>query len=190
MAPPKKSKKSKKDRKLRKSKSVVVPVEAKAGDSDCIPREIYPMMRRKDLSFSLGSRKRLSITYVRRPGVEAAIRAHQHTRKSTVSQVTWRFIEALEKRATHHLKWPDSSRMEEIKSEFEASFGLPNCCGAIDGTHIIMTLPTVQTSDDWCDSEENYSMLLQGIPDSASRFPPSNSGLRPPKPDYAFPCPL
>ncbi|KAF3960484.1 hypothetical protein CMV_014810 [Castanea mollissima] len=90
--------------------------------------------------------------------------------QSTVSQVTWRFIEALEERAKHHLKWPDSNRMEEVKSKFEVSFGMPNCCGAIDATHIIMTLPAVQTSDDWCDPENNYSMLLQGIVDHEMRF--------------------
>lgn len=90
--------------------------------------------------------------------------------QSTVSQVTWRFIEALEERAKHHLRWPDSKRTEEIKSQFEASFGLLNCCGAIDATHIIMTLPAVQTSDDWCDPENNYSMLLQGIVDHEMRF--------------------
>lgn len=90
--------------------------------------------------------------------------------QSTVSQVTWRFVEALEERAKHHLKWPDAIRMEEIKSKFELSFGLPNCCGAIDATHIIMTLPAVQTSDDWCDQENNYSMFLQGIVDHEMRF--------------------
>lgn len=90
--------------------------------------------------------------------------------QSTVSQVTWRFIEALEERAKHHLKWPDSHRMEEIKSNFEALFGLPNCCGAIDATHIIMTLPAVQTSDDWCDPANNYSMFLQGVFDHEMRF--------------------
>ncbi|XP_021280328.1 protein ANTAGONIST OF LIKE HETEROCHROMATIN PROTEIN 1 isoform X1 [Herrania umbratica] len=90
--------------------------------------------------------------------------------QSTVSQVTWRFIEALEERAKHHLKWPDSNRMEEIKLQFEVLFGLPNCCGAIDATHIIMTLPAVQTSDDWCDQESNYSMFLQAIVDHEMRF--------------------
>ncbi|KDP21415.1 hypothetical protein JCGZ_21886 [Jatropha curcas] len=90
--------------------------------------------------------------------------------QSTVSQVTWRFIEALEERARHHLKWPDSNRMEEIKLKFETLFGLPNCCGAIDATHIIMTLPAVETSDDWCDQESNYSMFLQGIVDHEMRF--------------------
>lgn len=90
--------------------------------------------------------------------------------QSTVSQVTWRFIESLEGRAKHHLRWPDLGRMGEIKSKLEASFGFPNCCGAIDATHIIMTLPAVQTSDDWCDPENNYSMLLQGVVDHEMRF--------------------
>uniref|UniRef100_A0A2P2Q2V4 DDE Tnp4 domain-containing protein n=1 Tax=Rhizophora mucronata TaxID=61149 RepID=A0A2P2Q2V4_RHIMU len=90
--------------------------------------------------------------------------------QSTVSQVTWRFIESLEERAKHHLKWPDAKRMEEVKSKFRASFGLPNCCGAIDATHITMTLPAVETSDDWCDQEKNYSMFLQGIVDHEMRF--------------------
>ncbi|KAL9227530.1 hypothetical protein vseg_003210 [Gypsophila vaccaria] len=90
--------------------------------------------------------------------------------QSTVSQVTWRFIESLEERARHHIKWPDQDRREEIKSKFQKSFRLPNCCGAIDATHIIMTLPAVQTSNDWCDEANNYSMLLQGIVDDEMRF--------------------
>lgn len=97
--------------------------------------------------------------------------------QSTVSQVTWRFIEALEERARHHLNWPDFNRMQEIKLGFEAAYGLPNCCGAIDGTHIMMTLPAVQTSDDWCDQEKNYSMLLQGIVDHEMRFIDIVTGL-------------
>lgn len=97
--------------------------------------------------------------------------------QSTVSQVTWRFIEALEERARHHLNWPDFNRMQEIKHGFEASYGLPNCCGAIDATHIMMTLPAVQTSDDWCDQEKNYSMLLQGIVDHEMRFIDIMTGL-------------
>ncbi|XP_071741842.1 protein ANTAGONIST OF LIKE HETEROCHROMATIN PROTEIN 1-like [Rutidosis leptorrhynchoides] len=90
--------------------------------------------------------------------------------QSTVSQVTWRFIEAMEERGRHHLKWPDHDNLQKIKSNFESLFKLPNCCGAIDATHIVMTLPAVQTSDDWCDQVKNYSMLVQGIVDDKSRF--------------------
>ncbi|XP_042430641.1 protein ANTAGONIST OF LIKE HETEROCHROMATIN PROTEIN 1-like [Zingiber officinale] len=90
--------------------------------------------------------------------------------QSTVSQVTWRFIESMEERARHHLRWPDADRMEEVKTQLETAFGLPNCCGAIDATHVIMTLPAVESSDDWCDQESNYSMFLQGIVDHELRF--------------------
>ncbi|KAM3385832.1 hypothetical protein ACQJBY_009505 [Aegilops geniculata] len=90
--------------------------------------------------------------------------------QSTVSQVTWRFIESMEERARHHLVWPGQERMEEIKARLEAVSGLPNCCGAIDATHIIMTLPAVESSEDWCDPAKNYSMFLQGIVDNEMRF--------------------
>ncbi|XVF83602.1 hypothetical protein PTKIN_Ptkin16aG0502600 [Pterospermum kingtungense] len=64
--------------------------------------------------------------------------------QSTVSQVTWRFVEAMEERGLHHLNWPSTeAEMEQIKSKFEKIRGLPNCCGAIDITHIVMTLPTI-----------------------------------------------
>ncbi|KAK1288628.1 hypothetical protein QJS10_CPB19g01187 [Acorus calamus] len=76
----------------------------------------------------------------------------------------------MEERAKHHLKWPEKSRIEEIKSNFKIKFGFPNCCGAIDATHIIMTLPAVETSEDWCDQASNYSMFLQAIVDDESRF--------------------
>ncbi|KAJ4812875.1 nuclease [Rhynchospora pubera] len=97
--------------------------------------------------------------------------------QSTVSQVTWRFIESMEDRARHHLCWPDSAKIEEIKSQFEATFGLPNCCGSIDATHIVMTLPAIESSDDWCDSERNYSMFLQCIVDHEMRFLDLVTGL-------------
>lgn len=90
--------------------------------------------------------------------------------QSTVSQVTWRFVESMEQRAKHHMKWPEPERLEQIKAKIEATFGLPNCCGAIDATHIIMTLPAAESSDDWCDQESNYSMSLQVIVDHEMRF--------------------
>ncbi|KAJ6829588.1 protein ANTAGONIST OF LIKE HETEROCHROMATIN PROTEIN 1 [Iris pallida] len=76
----------------------------------------------------------------------------------------------MEERARHHLKWPEPERMEQIKSELETACRLPNCCGAIGATHIIMTLPAVESSDDWCDQESNYSMFLQGVVDHERRF--------------------
>jgi hypothetical protein len=90
--------------------------------------------------------------------------------QSTVSQVTWRFIESMEDRARHHLTWPNQERLEQIKAVLEDAYGLPNCCGGVDATHVTMTLPAVESSEDWCDHAKNYSMFLQGVVDDQMRF--------------------
>lgn len=92
--------------------------------------------------------------------------------QSTVSHVTWRFVEAMEERAIHHLRWPTTeTEMSEIKSKFERIRGLPNCCGTMDTTHIMMCLPSVDPSNDiWIDRESNHSMIVQAIVDPDMRF--------------------
>ncbi|KAK0592477.1 hypothetical protein LWI29_019818 [Acer saccharum] len=92
--------------------------------------------------------------------------------QSTVSQITWRFVEAMEERALHHLQWPTTeAEMENLKSKFEKIRGLHNCCGAIDITHIVMNIPAVDPSNNvWLDREKSYSMILQAIVDPEMRF--------------------
>lgn len=91
---------------------------------------------------------------------------------STVSHITWRFVEAMEGRGLCHLSWPSTEmEMEEIKSKFEKIRGLTNCCGAVDSTHILMTFPTVDPeSSVWLDCEKKCSMVLQAIVDPDMRF--------------------
>ncbi|KAM2140684.1 hypothetical protein ACFX1Q_007061 [Malus domestica] len=91
---------------------------------------------------------------------------------STVSQVTWRFVEAMEERGLHHLQWPSTeAEMAEVKSKFQKMRGFPNCCGVVDTTHIMMCLPASDpTSNAWLDQEKNHSMVLQAIVDPDMRF--------------------
>ncbi|KAF7120780.1 hypothetical protein RHSIM_Rhsim13G0086800 [Rhododendron simsii] len=94
------------------------------------------------------------------------------TNHSTVSQLTWRFVEAMEERGIQHLQWPSTEQeMTKIKSKFEKIRGLPNCCGAIDTTHITMLLSSTEMdSNVWLDREKNHSMILQAIVDPDMRF--------------------
>ncbi|KAG6436881.1 hypothetical protein SASPL_101785 [Salvia splendens] len=84
---------------------------------------------------------------------------------STVSQVTWRFVEAIEEKGLCHLQWPSTeSEMTQIKHKFEKIRGFPNCCGAIDTTHITMLLTSSdQEANTWLDHKQNHSMILQAI---------------------------
>ncbi|KAL3338182.1 hypothetical protein AABB24_030365 [Solanum stoloniferum] len=92
--------------------------------------------------------------------------------QSTVSQITWRFVEAMEERCLHHIRWPtNQDDMKDIKSKFENIRGLPNCCGAVDTTHIMFCLSTADPlSKVWSDLEKNHSMILQAIVDPDMRF--------------------
>lgn len=87
------------------------------------------------------------------------------TNHSTVSQVTWRFVEAIEEKGLHHLQWPSTlQEINDIKSKFEQIRGFPNCCGAIDTTHIVMVLSSSEARTDvWLDRENNHSMILQAV---------------------------
>lgn len=92
--------------------------------------------------------------------------------RSTVSQITWFFVEALEEKGLHHLQWPSTEQeMAGIKAKFETLQGLPNCCGAIDITHIKMMLSSIHLENKvWHDRMENHSMVLQAIVDPEMRF--------------------
>ncbi|MCO5581640.1 hypothetical protein L7F22_035529 [Adiantum nelumboides] len=69
------------------------------------------------------------------------------------------------------IKWPSTPmEMQAVKVGMERAQGFPNCCGAIDCTHIQMEAPQNELSSDWYDRKGHYSMTLQGIVDSTIRF--------------------
>ncbi|KAK1409494.1 hypothetical protein QVD17_36020 [Tagetes erecta] len=98
--------------------------------------------------------------------------------QATVAELTKRFVEALLLKTDSYIYWPSTkSEMRDIISKFEKIGGLPNCCGVIDSTHILMTLPVVDRSANvWCDRQGNHSMTLQAIVDPYLRFRDINAG--------------
>ncbi|MCO5574417.1 hypothetical protein L7F22_028202 [Adiantum nelumboides] len=66
--------------------------------------------------------------------------------------------------------------MQEIKEGFRAMRGLPNCCGAIDCTHILRNLPKNEANEAWFDRNGDYSMIVQGVVDHRMRFMDLNIG--------------
>eukprot|EP01018_Ginkgo_biloba_P005223 Gb_27975 [translate_table: standard] len=105
--------------------------------------------------------------------------------KSTV-KVVKKIVFSLKKQANNLIQWPtDLTSLHQIKEGFRLKQGFPNCCEAIDATHIQMDLPYNESSFDWYDREHNYSMLVQAIVDSNMRFldicigwPGSLNGIR------------
>ncbi|CAH9126568.1 unnamed protein product [Cuscuta epithymum] len=122
---------------------------------------------------SLNDRVAVALTRLSSGGSLSVLRDTLGIHQSAVGQITWQFVEAMEERALHHLRWPSTAEdIRGIKDKFESIRGLPNCCGAIDVTHVTFG----QSSTDpfgqiWCDSENNqHSMILQAIVDPTMRF--------------------
>lgn len=91
--------------------------------------------------------------------------------KSIVIGVVQKFLDAMVSRRNTYLYWPrDARKMSQVKGAFKVKQGLPNCCGAIDCTHINMELPSGELSNAWFDRYHNCSMILQAIVDSSMRF--------------------
>ncbi|MCO5586302.1 hypothetical protein L7F22_040241 [Adiantum nelumboides] len=88
---------------------------------------------------------------------------------SIVSRVFCQFIAAIVKHKSTFIHWPRAPlELEQVKRGFEAKQGFPNCCGAIDVTHINMDLH--QEKCKHIGLIEIYSMTLQAIVDSDMRF--------------------
>ncbi|XP_047080686.1 putative disease resistance protein RGA4 [Lolium rigidum] len=83
--------------------------------------------------------------------------------KSTVLLVAEKFVDAVLKRAAHHLSWPNSSKKDEIKSTFGKIHNLHNCCGVICTTHI----PFGQNC---YHAGENGRILMQAVIDPKMRI--------------------
>lgn len=96
---------------------------------------------------------------------------------STVCKTTWKFIKSMQRRAMHHMQWPRGEEMEHVKEGFRKLHGMPNCCGAVDVTHIVMELQVGDSTADWFDREHNYSMVVQAVVDSDGRIRDVFTGL-------------
>ncbi|MCO5571151.1 hypothetical protein L7F22_024887 [Adiantum nelumboides] len=90
---------------------------------------------------------------------------------STVSRVFCQFIGAMMKHRSKFIHWPRTTiDLQQFKDGFEAKQGFPNCCGALDVTHINMDLPCGEAHVAWYDRNHSYSMTLQAVIGSEIRF--------------------
>ena len=62
-----------------------------------------------------------------------------------------------------------SAEVEHLTSQFYGHYGIPQCLGAIDGTHIMIKQPC-DSSTDYINRKSTYSLNLQAVFDYRYRF--------------------
>lgn len=91
--------------------------------------------------------------------------------RSTVVKIVNKFVNSVREKAGCFLQWPSTpEQFTRVKDGFLNKYGLLNCCGALDTTHIAMDLPSGEPADIWLDRNHNFSMALQAVVDTDLRF--------------------
>jgi DDE superfamily endonuclease len=71
------------------------------------------------------------------------------------------------------IRMPSADRLQEVVDGFRARSGLPNCVGAVDGTHVPLDVRPPQHAgpgDYWCQRKQVYSIVMQAVVDSRGLF--------------------
>ena len=97
--------------------------------------------------------------------------------KSTVGDILRQVCGAISHNFGHLIAWPVSRRLTRIATGFQTKQWLPNCIGAIDGSHIYIASPSnTIVAADHRNRNKSFLILLQGVVDSKCYFTSINTG--------------
>ena len=97
--------------------------------------------------------------------------------KSTVHGILRQVCVAISNNFGHLIAWPVGRRLARVTAAFQAKQWLPNCMGAIDGTHIYISAPPNSiVAADHRNRNKSFSILLQGVVDTKCYFTSVNTG--------------
>ena len=97
--------------------------------------------------------------------------------KLTVHGILRQVCSALSAHFGHLIAWPTGGRLARVTSAFQAKQWLPNCIGAIDGTHVYISAPpTSIVAADHRNRNKSFSILLQGVVDTKCYFTSLDTG--------------
>ena len=68
-----------------------------------------------------------------------------------------------------YIKWPEGEKLKDVVELFEHKWGYPQCCGAVDGSHIPILAPT-DFHTDFFNRKGWHSIILQAVVDPCYRF--------------------
>ena len=97
--------------------------------------------------------------------------------KSTVHGILRQVCSAISLNFGHLIAWPAGRRLARVTSGFQSKQWMPNCIGAIDGTHVYIAAPPNSImAADHRNRNKSFSILLQAVVDTKCYFTSINTG--------------
>ncbi|CAL9693780.1 unnamed protein product [Knipowitschia caucasica] len=142
--------------------------------------KLQPFMERQNTAFRLcvPLKKRVSIALWKlATGGDYRTIGHLFgVSRATVCRCVQEFCAAAESSLVlEFVRCPDQERLQTIAEYFENRWGLPNCVGAVDGSHIPIVAPK-EFHTDYFNRKGWHSIVLQAVVDGKGLFWNVNSG--------------
>ena len=142
--------------------------------------QLRPEIQHMDTNYrqAVPVKKRVAITlwYLATPGEYRTIAHLFGIARSTVCVIVKEVCKAILKvLLRQYISFPSGDELNDIVEGFENSWGVPQCVGAIDGSHIPILGPKEQHTD-YYNRKGWYSIILQGVVDHRYRFIDINVG--------------
>lgn len=125
----------------------------------------------------LTTTKRLAITLAKLAS-SGELRNIAHTfgvARSTVCVVVNTTCKQITATFSGEIKFPRGDDLDEVSNSFLGLGGLPGVCGAVDGSHIPIKAPHINSRDYYC-RKNFYSVVLQAVVDHKKMFTNINFG--------------
>ena len=97
--------------------------------------------------------------------------------KSTVHDILRQVCSAIANNFGHLISWPSGRRLARVTTAFQSKQWMPNCIGAIDGSHVYIAAPPNSiVAADHRNRYKTFSILLQAVVDTKCYFTSINTG--------------
>ena len=136
--------------------------------------ELRPELYRCDTHYRMAipveKRVAIAVWFLATPGEYRTIGHLFGVARCTVCVIVREVCRAIERvLRPRYISFPNNYRIQTIIQGFETEWGVPQCVGAIDGSHIPILAPK-NNHTDYYNRKGWYSMILQGVVDHKYRF--------------------
>ena len=136
--------------------------------------QLRPYIKRKDTRFrkSITVEKRLAVTLwcLATPCEYWSISHLFGIGRSTVCEIVHSTCQVIvDQLLSQYINFPSGPRLDSIVSGFNHQWGIPQCAGAIDGTHFPVCAPILNHTD-YYNRKGYYSINMQAVVDHQYRF--------------------
>lgn len=146
-------------------------------------RKVVPLVEKETTRFrndTVPARKRVAIgvMYLAHSQTYISLGWTHGLGKSTVRGICREVIAAICTLASEYISFPQGVRLQRVMQDFQSlkdGTGLPQCAGAVDGTHVSIQKPRLH-GEAYFNRKSQYSIVLQACVDAHGLFTDVNIG--------------